>query len=92
MYMGSSPQLGACSDTPGSAKATLIFNVRAVTHNLIYSSLTEHFSYAEMDKAVKNSISHRRKAINNMMDYFTSQKWHVSPTQMEDNKKSKLET
>lgn len=48
-------------------------------------------TYAEMDKAVKNSISHRRKAINNMMDYFTSQKRHISQ-ETEDNKKSKLET
>ena len=55
--------------------------------------LTENLSYAEMDKAIKNSISHRRKAINSMRDYFTSQKRHVSPPQeTEDTKKNKLET
>lgn len=52
-------------------------------------------TYAEMDKTVKNSISHRRKAINSMRDYFTSQKRDaMSSTQEEkgDTKKSKLET
>ena len=48
-----------------------------------------------MDKTVKNSISHRRKAINSMRDYFSSQKRDaMSLTQEEkgDTKKSKLET
>lgn len=56
--------------------------------------LTQDISYAEMDKDVKNSISHRRKAINNMRNYFTSQKQHTlsSSQETEDNKKQKLET
>lgn len=63
-------------------------------HSSQSRTLTEDNSYAEMDKAVKNSISHRRKAINNMRDYFTSQKRHASSStqETEDNKKTKLET
>lgn len=45
-----------------------------------------------MDKAIKNTISHRYKAIVCMKEYFSSQKRPISPDQVDDNdKKSKLE-
>jgi len=46
-----------------------------------------------MDKTIKNSISHRYKAIRSMNEYFSSQK-QPTPSEepaKENNKKSKLE-
>ena len=75
-------------------KLTVNDNYNNLCHVYQSITLTEDNSYAEMDKDVKNSISHRRRAINNMRDYFTSQKRHAmsSTQETEDNKKSKLET
>ena len=44
-----------------------------------------------MDKAIKNTISHRYKAIRSMNEYFSSQKRPTLSEEPADSKKSKLE-
>ncbi|XP_065919824.1 uncharacterized protein [Dysidea avara] len=50
-------------------------------------------TYAEMDKAIKNTISHRYRAIKSMNEYFSSLKRRTPSEEPaeDDNKKSKLE-